>query len=356
MERCALAPRELMLARIAALIAVDAPPVSYMANAGAAADSGITDDDLQALMIGISPVVGTPKVVAAAGNIFRALGFAIVEAELAEMDEAADAAQSGPRAPWSLAILVLRHGQVATIGGMPATAVTELGAAGGRGLVIDHLINIEGSFTSNGAPRLRYFEAEPGGRGDVRIGRRGPGNVADDASSRGMKIEHADPAPVTAEPQETPNTPGCVNCWSTYDCDYDDLGGDWFTRRNTDRQRDHLHPTARRTRLLRHPEQDRVGRSPAVIHFTECLRSVGGSICRPAIILVPGWQPAPALRRPVPATSSGRSSSHCCRRRGEAGDRRNTRVDSATFRRNSPAAATRPARRPCPRIRGGRMR
>ena len=95
LERCALAPRELMLARIAALIAVDAPPVSYMANAAAAADSGITGDDLQALMIGISPVVGTPKIVAAAGNIFRALGFAIIvaEAELAEMDEAADAAQ-----------------------------------------------------------------------------------------------------------------------------------------------------------------------------------------------------------------------------------------------------------------------
>ena len=94
MERCALAPRELMLARIAALIAVDAPPVSYMANAGAAADSGVTVDDIQTVMIGISPVVGTPKVVAAAGNIFRALGFAIIvaEAELAEMDEAADAA------------------------------------------------------------------------------------------------------------------------------------------------------------------------------------------------------------------------------------------------------------------------
>lgn len=26
----------------------------------------------------------------------------------------------------------------------------------------------------------------------------------------------------------------------TNDCDYDDLGGDWFTRRNTDRQRDRL--------------------------------------------------------------------------------------------------------------------
>jgi len=92
MERCALAPRELMLARIAALIAVDAPPASYMANAGVAVDSGITGDDVQAIMIGIAPVVGTPKIVASAGNIFRALGFAIIAAE-AEMAEAADAAQ-----------------------------------------------------------------------------------------------------------------------------------------------------------------------------------------------------------------------------------------------------------------------
>ena len=78
------------------------------------------------------------------------------------------------------------------------------------------------------------------------------------------------------------------------------------------------HPTARRTRLLRHPEQDRVGRSPAVIHFTECLRSVG-VICRPASSTVPGWKTGPSTTRPIPATSSGRSSSHCCRRRGAGG-------------------------------------
>ena len=33
-----------------------------------------------------------------------------------------------------------------------------------------------------------------------------------------------------------------VICWHLLsdDCDYDDLGGDYFTRRNTDRQRDRL--------------------------------------------------------------------------------------------------------------------
>ena len=89
LEHNTLVPRELMLARIAALIAVDAPPASYLANAGAAADSGVTADDIQAVMIGVAPVVGTPRVVSAGGNILRALGFAIAvaDAEAADDDE-----------------------------------------------------------------------------------------------------------------------------------------------------------------------------------------------------------------------------------------------------------------------------
>ena len=89
LEHNSLPPRELMLVRIAALIAVDAPAASYLANAGAAADSGITADDIQAIMIGVAPVVGTPRVVAAGGNILRALGIAIAvaDAETAEQDE-----------------------------------------------------------------------------------------------------------------------------------------------------------------------------------------------------------------------------------------------------------------------------
>ncbi|HEY0815182.1 MAG TPA: carboxymuconolactone decarboxylase family protein [Pseudonocardia sp.] len=90
LDRCSLPPRELMLARLAALIAVGAPPASYLANAGAAADAGVTTEDVQALMIGIAPVVGTSRVVGAAGNILRALGFAIIVAE-AEMADAAGA-------------------------------------------------------------------------------------------------------------------------------------------------------------------------------------------------------------------------------------------------------------------------
>ena len=39
-ETSSLEPDELMLVRIAALVAVDAPPVSYLTNAEAAADDG----------------------------------------------------------------------------------------------------------------------------------------------------------------------------------------------------------------------------------------------------------------------------------------------------------------------------
>ena len=89
LEHNMLSPRELMLVRLAALIAMDAPPASYLLNAGPAADIGVTGDDVQGVMIGVAPVVGAPRVVAAGGNIARAFGFAIAVAE-AEMAEALD--------------------------------------------------------------------------------------------------------------------------------------------------------------------------------------------------------------------------------------------------------------------------
>ncbi len=41
-EHNSLSPREFILVRMAALIAVDASPASYLANAGAATDVGVT--------------------------------------------------------------------------------------------------------------------------------------------------------------------------------------------------------------------------------------------------------------------------------------------------------------------------
>lgn len=76
-EHSSLSPREFMLARLAALIAVDAPPASYLANTPALDRAGLTAEDTQGVMIAVAPVVGTPRVVSAGGQILRALGFAI---------------------------------------------------------------------------------------------------------------------------------------------------------------------------------------------------------------------------------------------------------------------------------------
>ena len=93
-ENSNLAAREHMLVRIAALVAVNAPAISYLLNAGTAADVGITLDDVQGVLIAAAPIVGTARVARAAGNITKALGFAIavaeaeLEAELEEEEEA----------------------------------------------------------------------------------------------------------------------------------------------------------------------------------------------------------------------------------------------------------------------------
>jgi len=76
-ENCDLIPREVMMARIAALVAVGGPPASYLLNAGTAVDVGITLADVEGILIAVAPIVGTPRVVTAAGNLARALGFAV---------------------------------------------------------------------------------------------------------------------------------------------------------------------------------------------------------------------------------------------------------------------------------------
>jgi alkylhydroperoxidase/carboxymuconolactone decarboxylase family protein YurZ len=76
----------LMLVRIAALVAVDAPPASYLLNLGAASEIGIDEQQVSGVLAAIAPIVGGPRVVSAAGNIARALGFAMEIVQL-EDDE-----------------------------------------------------------------------------------------------------------------------------------------------------------------------------------------------------------------------------------------------------------------------------
>ena len=89
-DRGSLEAREHMLARLAALVAVDAPAASYLLNLGTAVEMGVTLEDVQGVLVAVAPIVGTPRVVSAAGRITTALGFVIeiaeaeLEAELAD--------------------------------------------------------------------------------------------------------------------------------------------------------------------------------------------------------------------------------------------------------------------------------
>ena len=86
-EASSLDERTMMLVRIAALVAVDAPPASYLLNIGAASESGVDEEQVRGVLAAVAPVVGTARVASATGNIVRALGLAI---ELAELEAEAE--------------------------------------------------------------------------------------------------------------------------------------------------------------------------------------------------------------------------------------------------------------------------
>ena len=86
LEASSLDGSTLMLVRIAALVAVDAPPASYLLNLSAAGEIGVDAEQVTGVLAAVAPIVGGPRVVAATGNIAKALGFAMEIAE-AELDE-----------------------------------------------------------------------------------------------------------------------------------------------------------------------------------------------------------------------------------------------------------------------------
>jgi len=80
LEATDLDAHDVMLARIAALVASDAPPISYALNLGAAGD--ISAEEVRGIFAAIAPIVGTARIAAAMGNIVRALAMA----ELSEFE------------------------------------------------------------------------------------------------------------------------------------------------------------------------------------------------------------------------------------------------------------------------------
>lgn len=75
-QKCGLDPRTFSLVKIAALIALDAPPSSYLWQVGNALESGCTAEDLAGVLQAVAPQVGIPKIVAAAPELMVALGIA----------------------------------------------------------------------------------------------------------------------------------------------------------------------------------------------------------------------------------------------------------------------------------------
>jgi len=84
-EASKLDPQSLMLVRLAALVAVDAPPVSYMLNLEMAGEVDLDPEQVEGMLAAIAPIVGSARVASAAGKMVRALG---LEISLAELDEA----------------------------------------------------------------------------------------------------------------------------------------------------------------------------------------------------------------------------------------------------------------------------
>ncbi|HME03495.1 MAG TPA: carboxymuconolactone decarboxylase family protein [Solirubrobacteraceae bacterium] len=88
LARCGLDENSLIVARIAALAAVDAPAASYLVHVGPAVDAGVTIEQIQDILVAVAPVVGTARTMSAAARITEALGIAVIalEAEL-EVEE-----------------------------------------------------------------------------------------------------------------------------------------------------------------------------------------------------------------------------------------------------------------------------
>jgi alkylhydroperoxidase/carboxymuconolactone decarboxylase family protein YurZ len=80
----------LMLVRIAALVAVDAPPVSYAFNLEAAGDLDIAAEQVRGVLTAVAPIVGTARIASATSKIVQALALELEVAELeAENEEEA---------------------------------------------------------------------------------------------------------------------------------------------------------------------------------------------------------------------------------------------------------------------------
>lgn len=65
------------LVKVAALIAIDSPPASYLWQVANALDAGATPAEILGVLRAVAPQVGGPKIIAAAPEIMVALGLSL---------------------------------------------------------------------------------------------------------------------------------------------------------------------------------------------------------------------------------------------------------------------------------------
>ena len=80
-QRSGLDTRTYALVKLAAIMALDAPPASYLWQVSNALDAGATPEDLLGVLIAIAPQIGGPRLVAAAPELMVALGLSLPDGE-----------------------------------------------------------------------------------------------------------------------------------------------------------------------------------------------------------------------------------------------------------------------------------
>lgn len=80
-ERSNLDAETYTLVRLAALASMDAAPMSYLLNLGVADEIGVPMEKVQGVLVAIAPVVGSARVVSAAGKMIRGIGLAAEASE-----------------------------------------------------------------------------------------------------------------------------------------------------------------------------------------------------------------------------------------------------------------------------------
>jgi alkylhydroperoxidase/carboxymuconolactone decarboxylase family protein YurZ len=78
------------LARLAALVAVDAAPPSYMEAIATARTADVSEDEIVGCLVAVVAVVGVPRVVSAAPKLALALGYdldSILESHARTLDD-----------------------------------------------------------------------------------------------------------------------------------------------------------------------------------------------------------------------------------------------------------------------------